>query len=99
NWADNSTNEDGFRMERCNLPAASCLSTNFVQIAQTLGNVVSFTNVGLQGHSTYTYRVRAFNAAGRSSYSNTIQVLTPAAPPSTQVVPGGVQRIGAAPGR
>ena len=98
-WLDNSTNENGFRIERCNQPAANCLDANFVQIAQTLANVTTFTNIGLQGQTTYSYRVRAFNSGGMSSYSNSVQALTPAAPPSTQVVPGGVERIGAAPGR
>ena len=98
NWSDNSTNEDGFKLERCNLPAASCLNASFVQVAQTLPNVTSFNDTGLQAQSTHTYRVRAFNAAGTSSYSNSLQVMTPAAPPTTQVVPAGVQRIGAAPG-
>jgi subtilisin family serine protease len=98
-WLDNSTNENGFRIERCNQPAANCLDANFVQIAQTFANVTTFTNIGLQGQTTYSYRVRAFNSGGMSSYSNSVQALTPAAPPSTQVVPGGVQRIGAAPGR
>ena len=83
NWSDNSTNEDGFRLERCTGAAASCLDANFVQIAQTIANVTSFNDTGLQAQSTHTYRVRAFNAAGTSSYSNSLQVMTPAAPPSS----------------
>jgi subtilisin family serine protease len=98
-WSDNSSNEDGFRLERCTAAVANCPDANFVQITQVGASVTSFNNVGLQAQTTYTYRVRAFNSAGSSAYSNSVQATTPAAPPSTQVVPGGVQRIGAAPGR
>src|SRR5262249_54228286 len=98
-WSDNSSNEDGFRLERCTGAVANCADANFAQIAQVAQGVVTFNNVGLQPQTTYTYRVRAFNSAGSSGYSNSVQATTLAAPPSTQVVPGGVQRIGAAPGR
>jgi subtilisin family serine protease len=99
NWTDNSGNEDGFRLERCANTMANCVDINFVQIAQFGPNVTSFSNTELQGSTTYTYRIRAFNSSGSSAYSNSVQASTPAGPASTQVVPGGVQRIGAAPGR
>src|SRR5262249_46133666 len=69
-WADNSVNQDGFRLQPCDLPAANCLDANFVQIKQTLANVTNFSDAGLQAHTPYTYRVRAFNSAGMSAYSN-----------------------------
>ena len=95
-WSDNSSDEDGFRIERCNGIAATCAS--FVQIAQVNTDINSLSDLGVQGQATYTYRVRAFNSNGQSAYSSPAQVTTPAAPASTQVVPAGVQRIGAAPG-
>ncbi len=95
-WSDNSSNENGFRIERCTGPMASC--TSFVQIAQVTFDINALSDLGLQGQTTYTYRVRAFNASGQSAYSNSAQVTTPTAPPTSQVVPAGVQRIGAAPG-
>jgi subtilisin family serine protease len=95
-WSDHSSNEDGFWLERCIGAMANC--SNFLQIAQVNPNVTSFNDVGLQAQATYTYRVRAFNSVGTSAYSNSVEATTPAAPPSTQVVPSGVQRIGAAPG-
>jgi subtilisin family serine protease len=98
NWSDTSTTEDGFRIERCIDTAANCVDIKFVQIAQFGANVTTFSNFGLQAQTTYTYRVRAFSTAGFSAYSNVVQATTQAAPPSTQVVPSGVQRIGAAPG-
>jgi subtilisin family serine protease len=98
-WSDNSNNEDGFRLERCTGTLASCAEVNFQQIVQLGPNVISYNNVGLLAQTTYSYRVRAFNAVGPSSYSNSVQATTTAAAPSTQLVPSGVQRIGAAPGR
>ena len=82
NWSDGSNNEDGFRLERCTGALASCGDVNFVQIAQLGPNVTSFNNVGLQAQTTYTYRARAFNAAGTSGYSNYVEATTPAAPPA-----------------
>jgi fibronectin type 3 domain-containing protein len=72
-WNDNSSNESGFRIERC--AGSSC--TNFQQVGQTGTGVSTFTNSGLTRNQTYRYRVRAFNANGNSAYSNTISVRTP----------------------
>jgi bacillopeptidase F len=66
-WIDNANNEDGFKIERCSGP--NC--TNFVQIATVGANVTSYQNTGLNPRTRYSYRVRAFNAAGNSGYSNT----------------------------
>jgi subtilisin family serine protease len=96
-WFDNSVDEDGFRIERCSGVMATC--TNFTDIGQVGANIVGISNLGVQGGTTYTYRVRAFNAAGTSPYSNPSEATTLPAPPNTQVVPSGVQRIGAAPGQ
>ena len=72
-WVDNSNNEQGFRIERCQNNNCS----NFVQIAQVGANITTFSNTGLAGNKTYRYRVRAFNATGNSAYSNIITVRTP----------------------
>jgi hypothetical protein len=66
-WADNSSDEQGFRVERC----AGVNCTNFVQIVQLGPGVTTYPNTGLTKNTTYRYRVRAFNAAGNSAYSNT----------------------------
>jgi subtilisin family serine protease len=95
-WSDNSSDEDGFQIERCTGTIANC--NTFTQIGQVPFDITAASDLGVQGQTTYTYRVRAFNANGQSAYSNSAQVTTPASPPNTQVVPAGVQRIGAAPG-
>jgi hypothetical protein len=66
-WTDNSSNELGFRIERCQLAGCS----NFAQIAQVGAGTTSYVNTGLLPLVSYTYRVRAYNSAGNSGYSNT----------------------------
>lgn len=75
-WSDNSSNEDGFTIERC--PGSGC--TAFSQITTVGTGVTSYTNTGLTAGTTYRYRVRAYNAAGNSGYSNTATATTPPAP-------------------
>jgi len=71
-WTDNSSDETGFRIERCT--GAGC--TNFAQVAEVGSNVTTFANTGLTKSTTYTYRVRAFNAGGNSAYSNVASAKT-----------------------
>jgi hypothetical protein len=72
-WTDNSGDEDGFRIERCKNP--NC--TNFAQIAQVGAGVATFADTTVNRNTAYNYRVRAFNAAGNSAYSNTAGAKTP----------------------
>jgi hypothetical protein len=72
-WTDNSNNEAGFKIERCK--GSTC--TNFKQIATVGPNVNSYANTGLSRATTYRYRVRAYNAAGNSAYSNIVSAKTP----------------------
>jgi hypothetical protein len=72
-WVDNSSNESGFKIERCKNP--NC--TNFAQIAQVGANVTTFADITVTKNTAYNYRVRAFNAGGNSSYSNTAAAKTP----------------------
>ncbi len=65
-WNDNSSNEDGFRIER------SSDNIEFVEIAVVGENVTTYTdNDSLEAGQTYAYRVRAFNEFGNSGYTNT----------------------------
>ena len=92
-WADNSNNEDGFRIERCQ--DAGC--TNFVEIATVGANVASYSNTGLTAATTYQYRVRAYNSGGNSAYSNTATATTnataPAAPSSLTAIAASSTQI------
>lgn len=82
-WSDNAGNEDGFKIERCQ--GSGC--TNFAQVAQVGGGVVSYNNTGLASSTSYSYRVRAFNLNGNSAYSNTASATTSASTPATPAAP------------
>ncbi|CAN5667055.1 glycoside hydrolase family 44 protein [soil metagenome] len=71
-WADNAGNEQGFGIERCN--GSSC--TNFTQIVTLGPSVTNYSNTGLSRNTTYSYRVRAYNASGNSPYSNRVSAKT-----------------------
>ena len=63
-WRDNSTNEDGFKIER------SGDNITFAQIATVSANATTYT--AQQGQTGLRYfRVRAYNVNGNSPYSNT----------------------------
>jgi len=69
----------GYRIERCT--GASC--TSFAQIGTTTG-ATTFSNSGLTASTSYTYRVRATDAAGNlSNYSNTAPSITLSGPDTT----------------
>ncbi len=64
-WTDPASNEDGFRIERCQ--GAGC--TNFAFFGSTAANVTTYQNVGLSPATTYSYRVQSFNGAGASAFT------------------------------
>ncbi len=75
-WTDNSSNEDGLKIERCQ--GTGC--TSFVQVAQLASNTTSFSDTRVSANTTYDYRVRAYNANGNSAYSNVAEATTPGPP-------------------
>ena len=78
-WADNSTIETGFKIERATSSAGT-----YTQIATVGASVKTYSNTGLSPATTYYFRVRAYNASGNSGYSNianaTTKDVAPAAP-------------------
>jgi hypothetical protein len=73
NWADQSNNETGFKIERAVGTGA------FSQVATVGANVTTYANSGLTASTSYSYRVRATNSVGDSAYSNTTSATTQAA--------------------
>lgn len=67
-WRDNSTNEQGFKIER-----RTGTTGTFIQLALVGANVTSYTDSGLADGTTYCYRVRAFNHAGESGFIEACQ--------------------------
>jgi hypothetical protein len=77
NWADNSYNETGFKLEQ-----KTGAEGTYAQIATVGANITAFSNTGLTPGTTYYYRIRATNGAGDSGYSNEVMVATPQVPPA-----------------
>ena len=75
-WTDSDNTEQGFKIERCS--GTGCC--DFAQIATVGANVTSYSNTGLTASTSYSYRVRAYNAAGDSGYSDSASAVTLAAP-------------------
>ncbi len=74
-WTDNSTNEDGFKIERKTGSAGTWSPIATVGIGTT-----SFMDTGLTTNTVYYYRVKAFNGAGDSGYTNEIFASTGSQP-------------------
>ncbi len=86
-WSDNSVGETGFSIER-----RVGTTGAFGQIATTPPGATAYTDSSVADGTTYCYRVRAFNEAGYSDYSNTDCGTTP------QVFGLAVLKIGAGSG-
>jgi rhamnogalacturonan endolyase len=69
-WADNSSNEVNFLIER------SPDNVTYSLVTAVTGGVTALTDPGLSPGSTYYYRVRANNAGGGSAYSNVASATT-----------------------
>ena len=64
-WTDINSDEDGFRIER-----KTGAGGTWGQIATVGANTISYNNTGLSESTNYFYRIRAYNIAGNSVYSN-----------------------------
>jgi hypothetical protein len=70
-WKDNSTTEDGFRIERIG-PGGF----NYTTVGSVSANATSYNDNGLQSNTSYSYRVVAYNAVGNSPPSNAMGART-----------------------
>ena len=74
-WADNSSDESGFSIER-KLEVGGI----FAVVNKTAANVTAYSDPGLADNTTYCYRVNAFNNSGSSAYTSETCVTTPPLP-------------------
>ncbi|MBS3820016.1 fibronectin type III domain-containing protein, partial [bacterium] len=79
-WTDNSDNESGFEIER----------TTDGQTFTVSANTTSYTDTNLNENTTYSYRVRAYNDAGYSDYSNEASATTPTCDSEAPEAPSGL---------
>lgn len=78
-WTDNSGDETGFSIER------SLDNTLWNVAGSVASNTTSFLSSGLTSSTRYYFRVRAYSAAGYSSYTP-VAFGTTLTPPSTTIV-------------
>ncbi len=70
-WADNSTNESGFRVQR-----STQSNSGFQTIATVGANVKAYTNTGVGDGNRYYYQILAYNSTGNASPSNVANATT-----------------------
>ena len=63
-WNDNSTQEDGFVLER------SDDNVSFSELATLVEDTTAYSDTTVSTGSTYYYRIKAFNEDGETSYAN-----------------------------
>jgi subtilisin family serine protease len=63
-WTDNAANESGFKIER------STNGRKWSQLATLAADATTYSDTRARRNTTYHYRLRAFNAAGHSAYTN-----------------------------
>jgi len=71
-WKDNSNNEVGFMIYR-----RVGTTGAYILLTQVGANVTSYRDTGLLPNTTYSYRVKAYNAKGESDFFAEASVTTP----------------------
>lgn len=72
-WSDNSSNEDGFKIER-----STTADSGFTEVAMVAADTTHYSDAALSFSTTYYYRVRAYTSLDISTYSNTTAAVTSA---------------------
>ena len=73
-WQDNSTDETGFNLERCD-------NRRWNPLAQLGADVTSFVDDSVAQMTFYKYRIKTYSPGGESAWSNEANVTTPDGPP------------------
>jgi len=76
-WTDNSSNEDGFRIER-----KTGAGGTWAEIATLGANTTTYSNTGISELTNYYYRVCAYHTGVNSPYSNEDDATTPLGAPT-----------------
>lgn len=74
-WTDNSSDETGFRVERCQ--GSGC--SDFTEIATTAANVKFYSDNGLAAGQSYSYRIRGYKTTSACSWSSDYSATSTAA--------------------
>jgi titin len=69
-WADNSSNESGFRVKRWSVPDGQV----WVDVASVGAGATSYTDTGLQPNTGYWYTACAYNSGGEACAASTTWV-------------------------
>ena len=70
-WTDNSSKEDGFKIER-----KEGLAGTYTQIDAVLSGITSYSDISLTSGITYYYRVKAYCTSASSIYSGETNATT-----------------------
>lgn len=99
-WADNSTDETEFRIERALSNAgpftAGTGPAAFASVTTVNANVTTYSDMELNARTFYYYRVFAVNAAGSSAPTIVAMLQTPAAAVVPPAAPSGLSAVTAA---
>ena len=94
-WTDEADDETGFSIER-----RRDIDATFAEIAVVPADTTTYLDSGLAEGVTYCYRVRAFNGAGPSAYSNLAcgaaqgaEIVAALLPSSRSVQPGNAATV------
>ncbi|MCU1284061.1 MAG: Protein sidekick-2 [Acidobacteriales bacterium] len=78
NWTDNSSNETGFKIDRCT--GSGCSSWSTKTSPPLSPNTITWTDSTVVPSTTYSYRVTAINDVGSSTTPPTTSITTPSVP-------------------